>query len=82
MIKMFCDKCGKEIKGTTYYYIYFRADDIESNKCGESSSTYAFNIQKRLEELSKENIFCQNCINKIIKFVGGYEDATNQGNSK
>lgn len=83
MIKMFCDKCGKEIEGTTYYYIHFRANDIEPNKCGLSfSTTYAFNIQKRLEEISKEKTFCPTCIDKIIEFVGSNEDATNQSNSK
>jgi ribosomal protein L37AE/L43A len=77
MIKMFCDKCGKEIKGTTYYYIHFRADDIEANKCGISLSTSAFNTQNKFEEISREKIFCPVCIDKIIEFVGSNEDATN-----
>lgn len=77
MIKMFCDRCGKEIKGMTYYYIHFRADDIEANKCEISLSTAQFNTQKRLEEISKEKNFCQTCIDKIIEFVGSDEGATN-----
>lgn len=77
MIKMFCDKCGKEIKGTTYYYIYSRAGDIEPTKSGISLSTSAFNTQKRLEEISKEKVFCPICIDKIIKFIGRNEYATN-----
>ena len=46
MIKMHCDRCGEEIKGTTYYTVSIYADDINSKSAETVTyTTAAQNIQ-------------------------------------
>ena len=71
MIKMHCDRCGKEIKGTTYYTVSIYANDINSKPVETVTYTTAiqdletnilamFNVQKQ---------YCKDCRDKIEAFI-------------
>ena len=75
MIKMICDRCGKEIKGTTYYTIKIHADDINPKHDGtialatalqnlETNTSVLFNAKKQ---------YCEDCKNEIEKFISNKE---------
>lgn len=71
MIKMFCNKCGKEIEGTTYYTINIVGKDIEPVSNYEScADTYSYNIsQSLLKALTKEKHYCKECKDKVEAFL-------------
>ena len=74
MIKICCDRCGEEIKGTTYYTINIRAEDIEpfeSMKTGSTSSTFTQKISESMEIIyGNKKHYCEKCKNEIEKFIG------------
>ena len=71
MIKMFCDKCGKPIEGTTYYDINIVAKDIESkNKNSVYSDTLSYNIAQGFHRaLNAEKHYCKECKDKVEAFL-------------
>ena len=75
MIKMICDRCRKEIEGTTYYTIRIHADDINSKQDGtialatalqnlETNTSVLFNAKKQ---------YCKKCKEDIEAFIGKKE---------
>ncbi len=71
MIKMFCSKCGKEIKGTTYYTINIVAKDIDPvNDYETYVNTYSYNVkQSMLKAFVKEKHYCEECKDKVEAFL-------------
>lgn len=71
MIKMICDRCGKEIKGTTYYTISIYADDISPASDGTVAYTTAIqNFQTNtLAMFNVKKQYCKDCIDKIEAFI-------------
>ena len=78
MVKITCDRCGKEVKGTTYYTIDIRGRDINS-ACHDytsdlcSSSTAAFNLQYAFEAIYGQRHYCEDCKNEIRDFIASKE---------
>lgn len=70
MIKMICDRCGKEIEGTTYYTIYIRAEDIKPiNECMCTASTAIQNVANAFAALNARPHYCKECRDKIEAFI-------------
>ena len=71
MIKMHCDRCGKEIKGTTYYMINIYAEDI--NPAPAETVAYATavqNIQTNiLAMFNAKKQYCKDCRDEIEMFI-------------
>lgn len=67
MIKIHCDRCGKEIKGTTYYTISIYADDV--NPESERTVTYATAIQNLQTMFNVKKQYCEDCRDKIEAFI-------------
>ena len=74
MIKMHCDRCGKEIKGTTYYTISIYADDI--NPKPVETVTYATAVQNfetnTLALFNSKKQYCKKCRDEIEEFINNY----------
>ena len=71
MIKMHCDRCGEEIKGTTYYTISIHADDINpSIDYSKSLTTVLQNFQTNTSALfNAKKQYCKKCIEEIEAFI-------------
>lgn len=71
MIKMHCDRCGKEIKGTTYYTISICTEDI--NPAPIETVTYATAVQNMqmntLAMFNTKKQYCKDCRDKIEAFI-------------
>ena len=71
MIKMHCDRCGEEIKGTTYYTISIYADDINP----KPNETVAFatavqNVQENAFVMfNAKKQYCKKCKDEIEAFI-------------
>ena len=74
MIKMHCDRCRKEIKGTTYYTISIYAEDI--NPTPGETVAYATAIQNiqtnTLAMFSAKKQYCKKCRDEIEEFINNY----------
>lgn len=70
MIKIHCDRCGEEIKGTTYYTINIYAEDINPKPETISYTTAVQNFQTNtLAMFNAKKQYCEKCINEIEKFI-------------
>lgn len=74
MIKMICDKCGKEIKDK-YYKMNFtecytnsisRADSV-TKLVGSISTIDTYVVPTELEKLNSEKVYCDKCRKEIEK---------------
>ena len=60
MLKRFCNRCEKDLKGKNYY-------EIEINKWGK----YGNQIQNEVEEyFPKLYDLCEDCYKELLKFLG------------
>ena len=75
MVKIHCDRCGKEIMGTTYYSISIYANDI--NPTQDNTVSYATaiqNIQTNFTSLfSAEKQYCKECRDDIEYYINNME---------
>ena len=73
MIKMCCDRCGKDIEETTYYTVRIYGNDIYPKEDHTvATSTAIQNIQTNSMWLfNNEKQYCEQCKNKIEKFIEG-----------
>ena len=71
MIKMICDRCRKEIEGTTYYTIKIHADDINPKQEGTIALATAFqNFETNTFALfNAKKQYCEKCKNEIEAFL-------------
>lgn len=71
MIKMHCDRCGKEIKGTTYYTISIYADDINpKTEYTVYANTAMQNMNTNMMALfNSKPQYCKDCRDEIEAFI-------------
>ena len=71
MIKMICDRCGNEIKGTTYYTISIYADDINpKTDYTVYANTAMKNINTNMMALFNfKPQYCKDCRDEIESFI-------------
>lgn len=70
MIKMICDRCGKEINGTTYYTVSIGAADINPKvEYTTSASTAIQNLSNAISALNVRPQYCKDCRDKIEAFI-------------
>ena len=71
MIKMICDRCGKEIEGTTYYTIKIHADDIIPKQDNTIALATALqNLETNISALfNTKKQYCEKCKNEIEAFI-------------
>ena len=71
MIKMHCDRCGEEIKETTYYTISIHADDINPKQDGTVALATALqNFQTNtLAIFNGKKQYCKKCRDEIEAFI-------------
>ena len=71
MLKMFCNRCKEEIKGTTYYTVNIYAEDINPTAITKSHTTAMHNINENMAiAFSQKKHYCEKCKNEIEKFIG------------
>lgn len=75
MIRITCNRCGKEIKGTTYYTIDIKDRGVCSS-CYEASSSWPYSahatapsVQSAFESIYGQEHYCEECIDKIRDFI-------------
>lgn len=71
MIKMICDRCGKEIEGTTYYTVSIHASDInpKPEDAITSTATAVQNLANAFSILNVKPQYCKRCRDKIEEFI-------------
>lgn len=70
MIKIFCNRCGKEIEETTYYTVHIGVEDINPTHCyGISAETEIRNLSNTLIGLKMRPLYCKECKDKIEAFI-------------
>ena len=72
MIKFICNKCRKDITGSTYYTVDIYGHDINpTNDNTMACTTVTQNISTNmLKTFSKEKHYCEKCKLQIEKFIG------------
>lgn len=78
MIRITCNRCGKEIKGTTYYTIDIRGKDVNNTRYDYdtgscSASTAMTNIQAAFESIYGQKHYCEECIKEVRDFIANKE---------
>lgn len=74
MVKIFCNRCGREIIGDHYYTINIYsydvhpkpADYVTSADCANAYSKYDNDILARLNRIE---MYCPDCIESIKEFI-------------
>lgn len=71
MIKMVCDRCGEEIKGTTYYTIDIHGNDINPRtEYTVYAETAVQNVQTNLlSAFNARKQYCKECRDDIEEFI-------------
>lgn len=71
MIKMHCDRCEKEIEGTSYYTVSIYAEDINPVENMKSMTTAIQNLNENFgKAFSPKKCYCEKCKIEIEKFIG------------
>lgn len=75
MIKMICDRCGKEIEGTTYYTVSIYAADINPKTEYTTSASAAIqNLSNALSVFNAKPQYCKKCRDEIEAFINNKYD--------
>ena len=71
MIKIHCDRCGEEIKGTTYYTVSIYAEDINpKTEYSVYAETAIQNYSTNMKVLfNAKPQYCKKCRDEIEKFI-------------
>ncbi len=70
MIKMVCDRCGKEIEGTTYYTVSIYAEDINpKTEYRVYVDTAIQNLNTAMISLNTKPQYCKKCRDEIEEFI-------------
>jgi hypothetical protein len=71
MIKMHCDRCGEEIKGTTYYTVSIYAEDINpKTEYIVYAETAIQNVNTNMKMLfNAKPQYCKKCRDEIEAFI-------------
>ena len=71
MVKIHCDKCGKEIKDK-YYTINIYGHDVDpapSIDLTGYASTYSNSGESLLRMLNAAPMYCKNCVDSVERFI-------------
>lgn len=78
MVKLYCNRCGKEIKNEYYTIIFYSYDaDPKSDvydwatACCSSSSSYT--RDSALQVLNSQTMYCKKCKCEIENFISNKE---------
>lgn len=75
MIKkiVYCDRCKREITGSSYYTVDVYAKDLVESKDGRQSlETASRNVATNFAKVfGKNKQYCASCINKLERFLIG-----------
>lgn len=77
MVKIHCDKCGKEIKDRYYtvnIYGYDTNPQYADFATADCASAYSNTREGMLKMLNNTKMYCKNCVNK----VEGYLQSNNE----
>lgn len=71
MVKIHCDRCGAEIKGTTYYTVSIYAEDINpKTEYSVYAETAIQNCSTNMKVLfNTKPQYCKKCRDEIEKFI-------------
>lgn len=72
MINLICNKCGREITGSTYYTVNIYGHDINPTNDNRVSYTTAMqNVSTNMSKLFEtERHYCEDCKIKVEEFIG------------
>lgn len=78
MVKLHCDRCGKEIVGEHYYTISIYKENINPKRtftdCADALSSMASSWQDNLlSKLKAQKMYCEDCKDEIDKFISNKE---------
>ena len=78
MVKLHCDRCGKEIVGKHYHTINIYKEDINPKHTitdyAEALSSVASSLQENLlAKLNSYKMYCDECIDDIKYFINNGE---------
>lgn len=70
MVKIYCDRCGEEIKDR-YYTINFWEHETHPKNCGYDMATAcsSYSSESALEMLNSQKMYCKKCRNEIENFI-------------
>jgi len=83
MVKLHCDRCGKEIVGKHYYTITVGEAELnpkpkyeyDISDCANAISSYSRELEKSpYEKLSSQVMYCKNCADDIIYTINHYTE--------
>ena len=68
---MHCDRCGEEIKGTSYYTVSIYAEDTNPIENMKSMTTAVQNLNENFGKAFGQKMhYCEKCKIAIEKFIG------------
>lgn len=80
MVKIHCDRCGKEIFGEHYYTIIIGKAELSPkyeysiSDCANAINTYSREIEKSpYEKLSSQLMYCEECKDDIEYYINNGE---------
>lgn len=65
MVKLYCDKCGKEIKDKYYTVAFTEHYTMSVYSDGKLSTIDTYIRPTAFEELNSQKIYCSECKNKL-----------------
>lgn len=72
MVKIHCDKCGKEIKDRYYtinIYGYDTNPQYADFTTADCASAYSNTREGMLKMLNNTKMYCKNCVNKVEGYL-------------
>lgn len=83
MVKIYCDKCGAEIKEEHYYTITIGKAELNPkyeysiNDCASAMSAYSREPEKSpYEKLSSQKMYCKDCKDKVKAYLWNNIDSS------
>lgn len=79
MVKLHCDRCGKEIVGEHYYTIIIGKAELNPkyeysiSDCANAISAYSHEQEKSpYEKLSSQVMYCESCVDDVMYTLNHY----------
>lgn len=72
MVKLHCDRCGKEIKNEYYTIGFYRYDTspvCDTYDYATASCAASYTRDSALQVLNAQKMYCDKCKNEIEKFI-------------